>query len=176
MVLAVLWWSEGSSARSVHNPQLLETFQVCAAVTEGFRWLPRGTAEIIPQGAPIQTHWGLYSCVVKIYSDAPWLFGEPGEQLSLATGCGQVVTHAEWASTALIHPAKNVEGLKEKVDLIFEPQGCRCTSVVVARGVLVSPDTSRVFPWACRAGFNFGFPACLAGFILCMPCSGMDLT
>lgn len=86
MVLAVRWWSGDSSARSVHNPQLLETFQVCAAVTEGFRWLPRGTAEVIPQGAPIQTHWGLYSCMVEIDSDAPWLFGEPDEQPSLAVG------------------------------------------------------------------------------------------
>lgn len=96
MVLAGLWWSGGSSARSFHNPYLLETFQVCAPVTEGFRWLPRGTAEIIPQGAHIQIHWGLYSCMVEIYSNAPWLFGEPDEQPSLATGCGQAVAHAEW--------------------------------------------------------------------------------
>lgn len=89
MVLAVLWWSGNSSARSVHNPQLLETFQVCAAVTEGFRWLPRGTAEIIPQGASIQTHWGLYSCMVEICSNAPWLFGEPDEQYSLALAVGR---------------------------------------------------------------------------------------
>lgn len=107
MVLAVLCWSGGSFARSVHNPQLLETFQVCAAVTEGFRWLPRGTAEIIPQGAPVQTRWGLYSCMVEIYSDTPWLFREPDEQPSLATGCGQVVAHAVWTSTALIRPVKN---------------------------------------------------------------------
>lgn len=41
---------------------------------------------------------------------------------------------------------------------------------------LVSPDASKVFPWACRAGFNVGFPAWLTGFIFCMPSSGMDPT
>jgi len=90
-----LRWPGRSSARPVHNPQPLETFQVCAAVTEGFRWLPRGTAEIIPQGLLFKPTGAFTFAWWKSIQMQRGFSLSPDEQASSPRSLGQAVARAE---------------------------------------------------------------------------------
>lgn len=128
-------------ASSARNPPPLETFRVFAAgrrVMEGFRWLPRGTAEIIPQGLLFKP--------TGAFTFAWWKsIQKPREPRGTRASCGQAVTRARGIGGAarLKHgPAKH-EGEKGKGGFRSEPRCCR-----QQRPGLFSPCP--VVPWPLR--------------------------
>lgn len=108
-----------SSSRSIHNPQPLETFRVCAAVTEGFRWLPRGTAEIIPQGLLFKP--------TGAFTVAWWKSIQMQHGFSLRQMKRPAPCRGEQGTSITQSPAKRMEVIKLKVVLGFEPCSCSCS-------------------------------------------------